>query len=164
MAPTDPTPTLPDAQLEALARLAADATPGPWIVKVDGEGFHCVATERDNMTWWIAEATRFSPNDDTGEKHARFIAACDPTTVAALVALARRGAADSARLDWLQREAPVRIAYEDEGFESDRIELVSEHGGINDRQFTSVGVGRDLRAAVDAARSALPERTENAEK
>lgn len=100
------------------------------------------------------------PNDDecvaAFQRWQAFVFACTPERVASLLSMVERGAADSARLDWLMKETPVRICYEDEGFESDRIELVSEHGSINDREFTSVGIGNDLRAAIDAARAATP--------
>jgi hypothetical protein len=65
--------------LDGLAALAQAATPGPWVVSLDG------VYEADMS----ARITRVSGNPEVAHADAAFIAACDPDTILALVERAK---------------------------------------------------------------------------
>lgn len=65
-----------------------------------------------------------------------------------LLATARQGLEDAERLDWLEKHSVV-IDYGDDIESGDR-EITLVHGGLNDREYTTVGTGPTVRAAFDA--------------
>jgi hypothetical protein len=78
--------------LDELEKLARAATPGPWTsdvwIETDGNGWRATGPHHE------AEAHDHgsepgSPDEQAAQADARFIAACDPTTVLALLAVAK---------------------------------------------------------------------------
>ena len=169
--PADPTPTLPDAQLEELARLAAklERTKAEWLSMPLPED-------------WTSPEARAFREARTAYKAAKsaYHYALTPATVAALVALARRGAATwEQRFDRLAANTPhLTMEYEDgaawvawydgcpaangqataaECFDAAMDEVWGDGGTMRPEFAARL---REHRAA----RSALPERTDHAEK
>lgn len=133
--PANP-PSAAPLDLDALERLAT-------TVKAD-------IAEQGASDAWVKATTL------TGqaflEVDAEFIAACSPDVILALVAAARRGGADTARLDWLFSDLT-----------SDEI-----NAKVEDVESAFMKLGRydhdAFRAAIDAARAHPPiQETDNAE-
>lgn len=72
-----------DDELEALAALARDATPGPWYF--DGWDIFSVAFQGGGHRLLVPLPRTFHESQKVPDADARYIAAVDPATVLALV-------------------------------------------------------------------------------
>jgi hypothetical protein len=103
-------PSLADVELAEIAEAASKATPGPWRQTRDiKRGVKLWGADGSPLFASIAGVAHstITPEDPVPQwqKDCDFVRACTPARIASLVADARRGRADTARLDWLEQEA-----------------------------------------------------------
>lgn len=140
-----------------------NATPGPWFAPALADGVRHL----DRNCEWYAEGLPEGfnlpgrQNGDGGTHDGLFIANAPADLQFLLAQVEEMGARleatkqDSARLDWLEDHSTV-IDYGDDEIGERDVTLI--HGGVNDRQYTTVGSGNTVRAAIDEARNATPDK------